>query len=98
LLTATPQFGILLSKEGVTMDWKRWIATALVTGVGAGTVLEVHDAVVNVPHIEVNVPRPPPRFTRAVAVTGSGPLLDNVYNTASTTNYVASGTVFFVRR
>lgn len=79
------------------MEWKRWVGSALVTAVGAWTILEGQHVVLKMPHVEVEVPPPSPKMPPAVAATGSGPLLGNVYNTTTATYHVIAGKVFIIR-
>jgi hypothetical protein len=82
------------------MDWEKWVSLMLATAIGAGTVIEVHHVgQVIQPHVEPNLPPQPPRFTQAVAPTGSGPLLDNAYSTVTASGYVAfiPDEVFIIR-
>lgn len=75
---------------------KRYVTFALVTLLGAETVLEAyHIGWAIPPHVEVNFPPPPPNFPRAIAPTGSGPLSINVHDAITPTEHVS--TVFIIK-
>jgi len=80
------------------MYLKRWVGFTLVMALGAETVLEVrHVGQAISPHVEVNLPPPPPKVPQTAAVTGSGPLLINVHDTITATDHINTGTVFMIR-
>jgi len=81
----------------MSMDRNQWWALTLVTALGAGTILEARMGQAIPPHVEVNLPPPPPMFPETLAVTGSGPLLVNVHDYITATAHVNSDMVFIIR-